>query len=159
MAFGLSGWRPKHLLASWIAYWTAAAAMKLSPAIATAWRITGDDHHGTISAGFNDSKLHLTMIDAGQAVWQGTTEVGTLMLWIAGPPLLLWLVWLVTRRRPEARERPAAGITTIERPITRERPADARALGEGPAAGAAPGAPLRGRDTPAPRQYDDRRIR
>jgi hypothetical protein len=154
MAFGLSGWRPRHLLASWVVYWAAVVAVKLSPAIAAAWRVSRQGEHGTISAGFQNDVLHLTMTDGTATVWEGTTQFGTAMLWVAGPPLLLWLVWLLTRRRPDAaRHDSFPTVRTVER-MTPRAPADSRALGEGPA----PGAPVR-RDTPAPRQYDDRRIR
>jgi hypothetical protein len=156
MAFGLSDWRPKHLLASWVAYWAAAAAVKLSPAIATAWRMSRDGpNQNTISAGFENSTLHLTMVNAGTTVWQGTTDAGTLMLWIVGPPLLLWLAWLVTRKRPQVAQRPSASATAADGSVVRERTTGSHALGDGPAQEA----PMRGRDAQMPRQYDDRRIR
>jgi hypothetical protein len=37
--------------------------------------------------------LRLTVSDATSTLWTGAADVGTLMLWIAGPPLLMWLVW------------------------------------------------------------------
>ena len=125
MAFSLSGWRPKHLVVSWVAYWIGAAAIKLGPAIETAWHVTRDGSHGTISGGFGDQGFRLTMLEGTKTVFDQTVGTGILALWIAGPPLLLWLVWLLTRKRPIDE---SAAPTAIEgvRGVS-------RALGEGPA--------------------------
>jgi len=45
--------------------------------------------------------LSLT-ISSDTAHWVGSASLTSIALWIAGPPLLLWLVWLVTRRAPVA---------------------------------------------------------
>ena len=36
--------------------------------------------------------------------WTGSASLMSIVLWLCGPPLLLWLLWLVTRRAPAARE-------------------------------------------------------
>jgi len=32
--------------------------------------------------------------------WTGSASIMSIVLWLCGPPLLLWLLWLVTRRAP-----------------------------------------------------------
>jgi hypothetical protein len=38
----------------------------------------------------------------------GTTSITTALLWVVGPPLLLWLVWLIVRERPDTEPRSLA---------------------------------------------------
>ena len=154
MAF-LSKWRPKHLLLSWAAYWVGAAAIKLSPAIIAAWRVARLEEHGGISASYGNTGLQLTITQNGATVWHGATQLGTLALWVAGPPLLLWFLWLLTRNRAE---RTAPAMTERDVPLRVGR--GAHALGEGAAGDVRPA--RRGGPEPAegrPRPHDDRRIR
>ncbi len=108
MELSLRRWRPGHLLASWAAYWTGLVGVKLGPGLMAAWRATQlTDHRGTINAGYDNGVLTLTVIEEGAKTYAATAPFGTVMLWLLGPPLLLWLVWLAVRTRPEDRAAPA----------------------------------------------------
>ncbi|HEX6050881.1 MAG TPA: hypothetical protein VFZ21_16495 [Gemmatimonadaceae bacterium] len=98
MEWSIRRWRPGQLLASWAAYWAGLAAVSLGPILQTAWRVTQlPEGKGEISAGFTNSTLHFTVIEAGVRTVTATTSVGTAMAWVIGPPLALWLLWLVVR--------------------------------------------------------------
>lgn len=95
----LRQWRPKHLLLSWSAYWAGLAAVTFAPAIAPLRGIAVPGGKGTFSAGFNDSLLHVTIGNAAGPVWEWTSTVGTVALWVTVPPLVLWGIWLMSQRR------------------------------------------------------------
>jgi hypothetical protein len=121
MKLSLSRWKPGQLLLGWTAYWAGLVAVTLSPAIGATWRATHlPDGHGTISAGFDNARLTYTVIEDGVKTFAGTTPMTTALLWVAGPPLLLWLAWLFVRERPDAPHGSAIGSA-----------AGAAALGEG----------------------------
>jgi len=101
MALSLSRWRPRHLLAAWGTYWAALTLVMLGgPALIARRVASGPEGSGTITAGFDNARLHLTMLEQGTTVWSGSTSVLAATLWIAGPPLLLWLAWFAQRPRP-----------------------------------------------------------
>ena len=61
MALSLRGWRPRHLLLSWVVYWIVALLVALRSGIAAIWRVTSDpDAHGSISAGVTDGLFTMT---------------------------------------------------------------------------------------------------
>jgi hypothetical protein len=98
----LRRWRAKHLLLAWVLYWIVLVVVALRPAIAMILRaINAPKGLGSISASVADGMATLTVLATGQT-WTGTASLTSLALWLAGPPLLLWLVWLVTRRSPAA---------------------------------------------------------
>ncbi|HET6700732.1 MAG TPA: hypothetical protein VFH14_02950 [Gemmatimonadaceae bacterium] len=100
MAFSLRRWRPRHLLLAWVTYWVLALLFALRSAIASIWRVTTDpDAHGSISAGITDGILTLTVSEGARVVWEGSASVMSIVLWVAGPPLLLFLLWLAVRPR------------------------------------------------------------
>ena len=100
MALSLRRWRPRHLLLAWGAYWILALLVALRSAIPSIWRVTTDpDAHGSISAGVTDGIFSLSVIEGTEVVWQGSASVMSLVLWFAGPPLLLFLFWLAVRPR------------------------------------------------------------
>ena len=106
MSLSFRRWRARHLLLAWIAYWLVLLAVKLGPALAAAVRaVSSPDGHGKIDVSSDGGMLtaHIT----GDAVaWSGAASLTSIMLWIAVPPLLLWLAWLVSRRAPaDATER------------------------------------------------------
>ncbi len=139
MALSFGRWRPKHLLAAWTTYWAGLGIATLGPAAATAWRITRNPG-GTIAAGYENGLAHLTMTEAGATVWRSTTELSTIALWLAVPPLLLWLLWMMFSKRERdadalarGRTSPALGApdplafrspTTPDRAVERARDAD-----------------------------------
>lgn len=100
MSFSLRHWRPRHLLLAWVAYWIVALIVAVGPALASIWRVTrGPDAHGSIDAGVGDGVFTLTVTEQGGAVWQTSASVMSILLWFAGPPLLLFLAWLAMRPR------------------------------------------------------------
>jgi hypothetical protein len=49
--------------------------------------------------------LRLTVTTDGIS-WIGSASITSIALWIAGPPLVLWVLWMATRTRSvPARER------------------------------------------------------
>jgi hypothetical protein len=49
-------------------------------------------------------------------VWSGATGLGELALWLAGPPLLLWVAWLLTRPRMPAAVAPVGEPPALHAP-------------------------------------------
>ena len=96
----LRRWQARHLLAAWGVYWVALVLAGLGPALATVVRaMNAPKGLGSITAGVTDGVAGLTVTSAAQT-WSGSMPLTTLVLWFAGPPLLLWLVWFATRRAP-----------------------------------------------------------
>ena len=100
MAFSLSRWKAKHLLGAWAVYWIALVGVKLGSGLFAALRVVnGAQEHGNINVSMNDGTLSATVV--GDAVhWTGSASLMSIVLWLCGPPLLLWILWLVTRRAP-----------------------------------------------------------
>jgi hypothetical protein len=92
-------WRPWHLLLAWCAYWIALILVKLGPAIAIAWRISRPGHTGSVNASITDGIVSANLIEAGRTVWSGSVPFGHLVLLVAAPPLIIWLVWLIGAAR------------------------------------------------------------
>ena len=110
MELSLRRWKPGQLLIGWATYWAGLIGATMSPAIAASWRATRlPEGHGSIAAGFDNGTLHYTVIEDGVKTWVGTTSMTTALLWVVGPPLLLWLVWLIVRERPANERRSVAG--------------------------------------------------
>ena len=96
----LRRWRARHLLVAWIVYWIVLLVVTLRSALGMAARaVAGPDGHGSIGASVENSNFILKVVADGQT-WTGTTSLTTMALWFAGPPLVLFLVWLATRRAP-----------------------------------------------------------
>jgi hypothetical protein len=123
MDLTLRRWRARHLLAAWSAYWAGLAAVTLAPAARALARLTGPGEHGSAAASFDDGMLELTIASPGAPSWVGAVPVGELALWVAVPPLVLWLLWLLRRPRggpaevePPARREPPLGAATAAPP-------------------------------------------
>lgn len=100
MAFSLRRLRPRHLLLAWVAYWILALLVALRSAIGPIWRVTTDpDAHGSVAASFADRIVSLSVTDSTGVIWQGSASMMSIVLWFAGPPLLLFLLWLAVRPR------------------------------------------------------------
>ena len=100
MALSFRRWRPRHLLLSWVAYWIVARLVALRSGIAAIWRVTSDpEAHGSISAGVTDGVFTMTVSEPSGVVWQGSASMMSILLWFAGPPLLLFVLWLAVRPR------------------------------------------------------------
>jgi len=75
------------------------------PAIRATWHATHlPDGHGSINAGFKDGLLNYEVMADGVKTWVGAVPLSTAFLWLIGPPLLLWLLWLMVRERPAVRQ-------------------------------------------------------
>lgn len=96
----LRRWRPGHLLASWAAYWAGLAGVTLGPLALRAYRVSQlPDGHGTIAASFDNGLLSFTVAEQGANTFVATAPFGAAIMWVVGPPLVLWLVWLAVRSR------------------------------------------------------------
>jgi hypothetical protein len=101
MRYSIRQWRASHLLAVWTGYWSAIGAVLLAPALGAMVRVMTDpDGHATVSAGIG-SGVATVVVKGGTASYSGSASVSTLLLWVAVPPLVLWLAWLLTRERPD----------------------------------------------------------
>lgn len=120
MGFSLRRWRPIHLLGSWVAYWVVLAAVTLSPAIGATRRLaSAPENRGRVTFGFGDGQFELKVVEAGETLFNGHASLLETTLLVAGPPLLLWIFWMLTR--------PKRGEQAFTEPA---------ALGEGPWQGA-----------------------
>jgi hypothetical protein len=98
MGFSIKRWGVGSLVGTWAGYWVALGAVTLAPFTKWIWelnRIPGE--HGTASASLDNSILTLTALKDGVTVYSGSASLTQIALWVAGPPLLLWLAWLLLR--------------------------------------------------------------
>jgi hypothetical protein len=80
-------WRARHLFGGWVAYWIALLAVTAWRPLLEYWRISrSPTGHGSVAYTYSGGMLALA-------------------LWIAGPPLLLFVVWVATRDRVPEPER------------------------------------------------------
>ena len=92
-------WRPRHLLLAWIAYWIALVLVTLHPLLHALSRISREDAHGSVNAGFGDGLLKVNVIEGGQTTWTGSISFLHLVLLVTIPPLVLWLGWVIGASR------------------------------------------------------------
>ena len=112
MELSIRRWKPGQLLLSWGAYWIGLIGATMTPAIRATWRATQlAEGHGNISASFDNSTISYTVIEDGVKTIAASAPMSTILSWVVGPPLLLWLVWLLVRQRPTERERAVASGT------------------------------------------------
>ena len=96
----LRRWQARHLLIAWVVYWVLLVAIGLRSALAAmAKALSAPKGLGSISASVDGGNFILKA-SAGTSTWSGSTSLASMALWFAGPPLVLFLVWLVTRRAP-----------------------------------------------------------
>ena len=85
---------------AWIVYWVLLVGISLRSAIVAAMRALNAPHGlGSISASVDNGNFVLKS-SVGSETWSQTMSLTAMTLWFAGPPLLLFLVWLATRRAP-----------------------------------------------------------
>ena len=122
-------WRAQHLLGAWIVYWLALAAVTLGPAARAVWRMRGAPKNTASAAlNLNNGMFHGTVKALGGTTWEGTATSGSVLLALVGPPLVLWVLWLLLRPRggvaggPEAPRGLGAGTPDWERgaPVDRD---------------------------------------
>ncbi len=94
----MSSWKPRHLLAAWSAYWAGLALAALGPAALAILRVTvPEGAKGSVSANVGDAGLQIVVKAGEVTTWIGQASLVSIALWVAAPPLLLWLAWLATR--------------------------------------------------------------
>jgi hypothetical protein len=95
-------WKPRHLLASWVAWWIVLIVWGLGPAIPAINRISKESVKSDASVNFGGGVFHAVINEAGKPAWQASVSVTRLCLLFAIPPLVLWALWLwAQRRRPD----------------------------------------------------------
>jgi hypothetical protein len=96
-------WGTKQLLLSWCAYWLVLGVATLVPAFEMLARVTGASGHGDAGLSIGDGLVKLTVHNVSDgSTWTGAVHFTSLVFWLFGPPLLLWLLWAVTRPRRDA---------------------------------------------------------
>ncbi len=97
----LSARRFRLLLGTWGTYWLLLAAFGLGPLMLAVLRATSgpNDDKSSINASFGDGVLSINVVNQGTTTYTGSIHFLTAALWIAGPPLLAWLAFLVRARR------------------------------------------------------------
>ena len=96
----LRRWQARHLLIAWVVYWVLLVAVSLRSALVAAARaLNAPKGLGSISASVDNGNFILKA-SSGTQTWSGSTSLTSMALWFAGPPLVLFLLWLVTRRAP-----------------------------------------------------------
>lgn len=146
MRFGLRHWRARHIISAWGAYWASLAAFTLGPGALALWRATHGPHAtSSVNGSFGDGRFHLEVIRQGITTWTGSASLGAVMFWTCGPPLLLWLAWLVRRPR-----RGQGGLASASDPaVLAAQAAAQRGLSE----------PRAGHAMTSPRQSEPVRVR
>jgi len=117
--FRLERWSAAALFGTWVAWWAALIGVTIGPGLLRAIRVMRlPGTHGTASASFENSHLLFKVVDgAGPAgTWTFNTSFGTALAWIAVPPLVLWLLWIVSRPRRQSLAAPAASLIEAREP-------------------------------------------
>lgn len=100
MLASLRRWRPVHLFAAWAVYWIALAVGVVIPPLLAHLRIHPvPGEHETFTAGFGDGVFSATLKYFDTVLWSGSIHFLAAALWVAGPPLALFVAWLAARRR------------------------------------------------------------
>jgi hypothetical protein len=96
MRLALSRWRQRFVVLGCAIYATVVTLITFAPALLAGWRISRPDAgHGVISVSADNTlMLHITMTSKHTPNWSGSINLGVLLLWLLGPPLLLWVIWL-----------------------------------------------------------------
>jgi hypothetical protein len=98
ISLNIRRWKLGQLVGASAAYWAVLAAAALSPysrAVYAIGKLGGN--RGTATAAINDGVVTLTALKDGIAVYTGSATTMQIALWIALPPLGLWLAWLASR--------------------------------------------------------------
>ncbi len=118
MKFSIREWRPAHLFGAWVSYWAILAGVTLGRPLLLLTRLRGDEVHGSASAHF-DNSLFTAHVDVGRSAWDMTASLGTIFGWIAGPPLVIWAVYMATRpSRSALAMAPAPALDAMPTPTT-----------------------------------------
>jgi threonine/homoserine/homoserine lactone efflux protein len=114
-----------QLALSWLIYWLGLAAFVLGPGILAASIVTrGPKDSSSAGISVGDHGISMSVTGAGAEVWGVKMGWPTLALLVAGPPLLLWGLWLWRSERA-LRERKSADQLTAANPFPDARTAPA----------------------------------
>ncbi|MDQ2890567.1 MAG: hypothetical protein M3R65_08445 [Gemmatimonadota bacterium] len=110
MAFEfLRRWGARQLVAALSTYWVALALVVVGSPAMRFWRLTHDPaSHGNASAGIRNDVIWATVAENGATAWVGSAHMVTLVMWLVGPPLVLYIVWLRSRPSPQLPRRTAS---------------------------------------------------
>ena len=104
----LGSWSAGKLFASWIAYWILLIAIGLGRAIGPIRDATsGPPDTGSVNVSFGSDGFALNVLKVGATIYSVSVHLLPLALLVAGPPLLLWVLWFASRSR---RDVPDAAI-------------------------------------------------
>lgn len=95
----MENWRPRTLLASWVAWWIALTLWGIGSAIPLLWRVSQEGAKGNASVSFGDGGFQATITEAGRAAWHGEISYLSLVLLVGIPPLILWALWARAQKR------------------------------------------------------------
>jgi hypothetical protein len=95
----LSRWGPGRLLLAWSGYWLAVLLAVIGPGLPTLWDVTREGAKGSASASVTNGVMQLRIVSEGASAWARDISLLSLSLWLAVPPLVLWLFWLRAQRR------------------------------------------------------------
>lgn len=79
---GPARWGVRELVLAWVVYWVGLLLHAIWPQLRTIWELSVTKQHGSVSLDYSGSGLAAA-------------------LWIAGPPLLMAVLWIATRPRRE----------------------------------------------------------
>ncbi len=96
----LARWKVRHLFGAWLGYWAVLAATTLAPAAVAIWKLSQLGAKGTASINAGDGGLHAIISTPASTLWEVSVPLTTVVLAVAGPPLVLWLCWLLAASAP-----------------------------------------------------------
>jgi hypothetical protein len=98
MRLRLRDWQPRQLLTAWIVYWIGLVVVGIGSALPIMWRMTRPDAKGSANVSFGDAGFLATISEGAKVTWQASVSLTTLSFLVAIPPLVLWLLWLMSQR-------------------------------------------------------------
>jgi hypothetical protein len=88
------------VLGIWGTYWALLAAYFAIPlAVAVRRATSAPSGQGNVSVSLGNNGFTVTVLLKGATIYSATMHLITTLLWIAGPPLLVWLAIALTVRR------------------------------------------------------------
>lgn len=91
-------WTVAHLVGASASYWLGLAAATLTPFARAVISVAGlGGERGAASASLGDAGATLTVLKDGATIYAATAPVLDVALWLAVPPLALWMLWLAFR--------------------------------------------------------------
>ena len=92
--------RVRNLLLGWTAYWLALVVVGLSPAIIAIQRLASlGPGRGNVNAGISESGMYATVVQDGVTTYNGSISLLGVALLVAGPPLVMWAVFVLATAR------------------------------------------------------------